>query len=94
VTNEIRRNDEAGQYEIVDAEGKVIALTQFRVRGDHVVMPHTESDPAHKGEGLAAQVVTFALDDIRASGRTVVPTCPFVKHFIETHPEYQDLVAP
>ena len=91
--NQIRRNDDARQYEMVDEDGKVIALTQFRERDGNVVMPHTESDSEHKGEGLAGEVVAFALDDIRASGRKVVAECPYVKHFIETHAEYQDLLA-
>lgn len=93
MTNELRRNDQAGRYELVDADGKVLALTEFEVDDDHVVMPHTESDPAYKGQGLAGQVVKFALDDIRASGRTVVATCEYVQHYLESHDEYHDLVA-
>jgi predicted GNAT family acetyltransferase len=26
-------------------------------------------------------------------GRTAVPLCPFIKAYIDEHPEYQDLVA-
>ncbi|HVX19593.1 MAG TPA: GNAT family N-acetyltransferase [Acidimicrobiales bacterium] len=93
MTDELRRNDEAGQYELTDADGKVLALTQFEVDGDRVVMPHTESDPAYKGRGLAGRVVAFALDDIRASGRKVEAKCEYVQNYIERHDQYHDLVA-
>jgi predicted GNAT family acetyltransferase len=32
------------------------------------------------------------LDHIREEGRNVVPLCSFVRHFINTHAEYADLV--
>jgi hypothetical protein len=36
--------------------------------------------------------VRAALDDVRSRGGTVVPLCPFVRGWIERHPEYRDLV--
>ncbi|MEO9224168.1 MAG: GNAT family N-acetyltransferase [Acidimicrobiales bacterium] len=93
MTDTIRRNDEAGQYELVDDAGSIGARAEFVIEDDRVVMPHTESDPAREGQGLAGRVVQFALDDIRAGERHVVPLCPYVNHFIEKHPEYQSLVV-
>ncbi len=61
--------------------------------GDGVVeLPHTEVDPAYGGRGFAAEIVAFALDDIRAQGRRVNPVCPYVARYIERHPDYQDLL--
>ena len=57
-------------------------------------MSHTEVDEGHEGQGLGAELVRGALDAIRASGRTVIPTCPFTAAFIHRHPEYADLVDP
>jgi uncharacterized protein len=37
--------------------------------------------------------VRHALDDVRAAGRTVIPTCWYVAQFIDEHPEYEDLLA-
>jgi len=42
---------------------------------------------------LGAVLVRHALDDVRAKGRTIVPTCWFVAEFVDLHPEYADLVA-
>jgi predicted N-acetyltransferase YhbS len=49
--------------------------------------------PARRNQGLGAQLVRGALDDVRRKGAKVVPMCWFVAEFIEEHPEYADLRA-
>lgn len=71
----------------------LVGLADYRVDGDRVLMPHTETQPAYQGRGIAGDIVRFALDDIRTRGRRVVPACPYVAHWIEDHPQYADLVA-
>lgn len=88
---DVRRNDGAGRYEIF-AEGKRVGWADFQDVGGAVALPHTEVDPSMNGRGLGSQLVRFALDDVRARGRKVVPACPFVATFIERHPEYADLL--
>ena len=80
------------RYEI-SIDGKLAGFTLFTVDGDVAIMPHTEIDPAYKGQGLATTLIETALVDARARGLTVVPRCPFVREFIDDHPEYQDLLA-
>lgn len=55
-------------------------------------MIHTEVDPGEEGQGIGTQLVREALDQVRESGRGVMPLCAFVSAFIREHPEYQDLV--
>jgi predicted GNAT family acetyltransferase len=43
--------------------------------------------------GLGSRLVRAALDDVRSQGGRVVPLCPFVRGWIERHPDYADLVA-
>jgi predicted GNAT family acetyltransferase len=62
--------------------------------GDSVIVAHTEIDEAREGQGLGGTLVHEVLDQIRASGKTVIPTCPFTAAYIRRHPEYVDLVAP
>ncbi len=85
-------NPEAQRYEL-RLDGEVIALADYRDQGDVRVLPHVETAPAHRDQGRAGQLVQFALDDIRAQGKTVVPACPFAMQFVAEHPEYRDLVA-
>jgi len=89
-TVELRRGD--ARYEALVA-GELASQASYHRRGDVVVLPHTETDPAFGGQGLAGRLVRFALDDIRSQGLMVEPACPFVADWIAGHPEYSDLVA-
>ncbi len=89
---EVQHNVEASRYELVH-DGRVVGVADYRVRDGAVVFPHTEVDPALRGQGLAAQLVRHALDDVRSTGRRVVPSCWYVARFIDDNPEYADLVA-
>ena len=46
-----------------------------------------------RGQGFGAMVGRGALDDLRSRGKRVVPSCWFVRDFIELHDEYADLIA-
>jgi uncharacterized protein len=89
---EVHRNDERSRYELLRDE-RVVAIADFTVQGDRVIFPHTEVLPELRGRGLGAVLVRGALDDVRASGRTIVPLCWFVAEFVDRHPEYQDLLT-
>lgn len=73
--------------------GDLASLVDYRPADDAVVFDHTETLPRFRGQGLAARVVAFALDDVREQGTSVVPACWFVADFIDANPEYGDLVA-
>ena len=62
--------------------------------GESVIVAHTEIDERREGEGLGSELIRGMLDQIRASGKTVIPTCPFTAAFIHRHQEYVDLVDP
>ena len=88
----VRRNDERSRYELLVA-GQLVGIADYHEQGDTVVIPHTEIDRSRRGQGLGAILVRHALDDLRRSGRTVVPACWYVAQFIDENPEYRDLVA-
>jgi hypothetical protein len=88
----VRHDPDRSAYEYV-SDGRVLAVADYRRVGDTVVMHHTFTEPAYRGNGIAARLVAAALDDIRSRGLRVEPTCWFAADFIATHPEYQDLLA-
>ena len=88
----VHRNDSRQRYEI-EVDGKVAGSMVFRQQGDAVDLVHTEVDDAYQGQGLAAQLARFALDEARRSGRKVIPSCAYVAAYLERHPQDQDLVA-
>lgn len=74
-------------------DDELVGIADYSIVGDQVVMPHTEIDGRRRGQGLGAVLVRGALEDVRASGRTVVPHCWYVARFIDGHPEFGGLVA-
>ena len=88
----VRDNPEESRYEI-RAGDRVLGLAAYQRRGDTVVFTHTEVDPDAGENGLGSKLVRSALDDVRSHGGSVVPHCPFVRGWIERHPDYADLVS-
>ena len=86
------RNEARSRYELL-VEGEVAGFADYRPAGDVVVFPHTVIDPARRGQGLGAELVRGALDDVRGRGATVEAPCWYVARFIEENPEYQALLA-
>ncbi len=79
------------RYEIHDGD-KLVGFTQYRLPDEvHVDFVHTEVDDAYGGRGLAGGVVEFALADVRAQGKRVIPHCPYVAAWVRKHPEYADI---
>lgn len=81
----IERNDAESRYEIW--VGEVLGgFTEFEPdTHGRLVFPHTEIDPAFKGQGLGGILVERALADVAGRGETVVPRCPFVVRFLHRH---------
>ena len=92
MAREVRNNAKDSRYELV-VDDELVGIADYSILGDQVVMPHTEIDGRRRGQGLGAVLVRGALEDVRASGRTVVPHCWYVAQFIDEHPEFAGLVA-
>lgn len=88
----VRHDTDKSRYELV-MDGAVVGMADYHVQGRTWVFSHTEIVPAHRGQGLGAELVRGALDDVRLSGGKVVPQCWYVADFIDTHPAYADMLA-
>jgi len=81
----VTRNDEAHRYEIHVGD-ELGGFLEFRPAGpDRTVLPHTEIDPAFKGRGLGSALAGEALSDLARRGDTIIPSCPFVAHYLREH---------
>ncbi|MCB0163043.1 MAG: N-acetyltransferase [Anaerolineae bacterium] len=87
---EVRNNTEDSQYEI-NVNG-YLAKIEYVLRNDRIIFVHTEVPDQLEGQGIASKMARYALEDVKAKGYKVVPRCPFVRGYIERHPEYQSLV--
>jgi len=82
---------EANRYEL-RLDGRLVGVAAYRRRDGRIAFTHTEVDEACEGRGLGSLLAASALDDARRAGLAVVPLCPFIAHYIERHPEYEELV--
>ena len=81
----------AGRFELAVDGG--VAFVNYRRSGTLLMLTHAEV-PAHlEGRGVGSRLVAAVLALARARGERVVPRCPFIAHYLERHPEHQDLVA-
>ncbi len=90
VTPTLRHNEAHNRFE-AELDGET-AVAQYMLVGNTYIMTHTEVPEVFEGQGVGSQLVSYALEQIRAEGKQVAPLCPFVKAYIERHPEYRTLV--
>lgn len=70
-------------------DGKLAGFAEYQLTDALVVFTHTEVDPSFEGNGVGSALARFALDQIRDEGvRKALPVCPFIKGWIQRHPEY------
>jgi predicted GNAT family acetyltransferase len=67
-------------------------VLEYVVRRDRIIFAHTEVSAGFEGQGVAAALTRFALDDARRVGRRVIAACPYVKQYLARHPEDLDIV--
>jgi predicted GNAT family acetyltransferase len=72
--------------------GELVGVLEYRGGGARRALTHTEVFDGHEGKGLGSHLIRATLDQLREQERQVVPICPFVLRFIQSHPEYADLV--
>jgi predicted GNAT family acetyltransferase len=93
MAHDVVRNQERSRYELL-IDGEVVGVADYRVDGTTWTFPHTVITPERRGQGLGAELVQGALDDVRRAGGTVVPRCWYVADFIAAHPGYADMLDP
>jgi len=89
---EVSNNEAEKRYE-ARLDGELVGAAYYDVADDLIVFTHTEVDEESEGHGVGSALARGALDDVRADGRRkVIARCPFIKGWLERHPDYQDLL--
>jgi predicted GNAT family acetyltransferase len=83
-------NSNLGRYELA-LEGHV-AAAYYQRSGGVITFLHTEVPSELGGKGVGSNLVKGALDQVRAEGLKVIAECPFVKGWVEKHPDYAGLM--
>ncbi|ASN18533.1 GNAT family N-acetyltransferase [Arthrobacter sp. YN] len=82
------RNDKFHRYEL-HVDGELAVISQFLDRPGHIDFIHTETKPGFNGQGLAKVLAHFALDDVVASGKRIIPHCPYIAAYLKKHEGYE-----
>lgn len=74
------------------ADGAEAEMT-FTRAGDHLmIIDHTLVPDAFRGRGIGLRLVSRAVEDARASGKKIMPLCPFANAQFRRHPEWADVL--
>ena len=88
--NEVVNSRDHHRFEL-EVDGH-IAATYYKLADGVITFIHTEVPPELGGKGIGSQLIKGALDQVRTDGLKVIAECPFVKAYIEKHPDYADLL--
>lgn len=93
MNTELEHQSDAGRY-VLRVDGDVVAVADYAINGNSISFHHTYTQPKFRNRGLAAELVSYAMDDVeRNSTRKVVPMCWFVSEWFDTHPDRQHLLT-
>jgi|GEM_PF-197333 len=70
-----------------------LAFLEYRLKDDMIVLMHTEVPERLGGRGIGTALVVAASDDAQAHNLQVKVYCPFVKKYLDRHPELMPLVV-
>lgn len=69
-----------------------LARVDYRIVDGAMRLHHTEVPRAFEGRGIAAALVRAAISHARELGLRVVPACPYVRSYMQKHPDTQALL--
>lgn len=89
----ISDDPDQGIYEAKIGDETVAGLLYTR-SGDHLTLLATSVYPQHRGKGIAGRLLGSVLEDLKSKNETATVSCPFATTYIQSHPEYRDVIAP
>ena len=91
IDGEVTHDESARQFELPVRGG--LAVLQYQRSAGRIDLRHTAVPREDEGSGHGSALVQAALDYARRAGLSVVATCPFVKAYLEKHPDQRDIVV-
>jgi predicted GNAT family acetyltransferase len=85
------RNDAQHCYQL-QAGGKIAVQSFFLDKPGHVDFTHVETAEGFQGQGLDKVLVHFALDDVVAAGKRIIPREPYFAEYLRLHEGYEQHV--
>ena len=86
-------HDTDGNRFVSRLDGGEAELAYMERDGKVLDLIHTYVPAAARGEGIGESLVEHAFDFAEENGYRVIPSCPFVRAWLQEHPERQSVVA-
>lgn len=84
-------NDKQGSRFVITVDGLEVYELYAEDKGT-IDLYSTYTPPKLRGRGLAAEVVKAALEYAKEKKLKVIPTCWYVRKYVDEHPEYKELI--
>jgi predicted GNAT family acetyltransferase len=73
--------------------GKEKAILIYMIKAGLFILLHTEVPTDFEGRGIAGMMARAALEYAKKEGLKVRSYCSYTTWYIESHPDYQDLLG-
>lgn len=85
--------EESSRFVVKDVEGKEAGEITYSKAGDNVlIIDHTGVNDAHRGQGLAAELVAKVVEKAKKEDLKIMPLCPFAKKEFDENAEYREVL--
>jgi uncharacterized protein len=81
-----------GRYEAL-LDDEVVGTAEYELSDDLMILIHTDVEPMHQDQGIGGALARFVVNDARRRGLRVRPVCPFLRSWLDRHPDYADLIG-
>ena len=85
-------NDLQGSRFVLDVNGQKVYVLYAEDK-ETIDLYSTYTPPQLRGQGLAEKVVLAAFEYAKEKNLKVIPSCRYVRKFLEKHPEFENLVV-
>ncbi len=88
---EIKQDLELNRFvTVVDGYESVV---EYALKENILDLYRTFTPTELRGKGIAGKLVKFALEHARSNNLKIIPTCSYVKAYINKHDDYKELLA-
>ena len=87
----VKNNRDEERYEM-EVDGELAVIEYDFPQEGVIVLTHTFVPEHLEGRGLGSELVEAVLGDIRDQGWNMVPHCGFVAHYVQRHPQWEELL--
>lgn len=76
----------------VEIDGKISELKYKKIDDKTLEYYHTYVPEELRDQGIASFITQHALEYAKKQGYSIISSCPFVKQYLDDHPEFADVI--